>query len=343
LATVVIGDVVYVGGLFTKATAPTGGGSANRSNLAAFCLANGNLLNSFVADFGGGEVDALATDGTNLFVGGDFTTLNGQAVNRLVKLNAATGARITAFNPVAIPDVVYALDVHGSQLYVGGDFDITGVGGKKGASFDTTTGARGTWEPNADGKIQALKVSGDGQSVYIGGNFNLVNTNQAHNDLARTAASTGAVASAQYGNNNGIPGQVNGIPFSIAVDADNVTIYVAIGPANPQGSHGGNKFVGYNADGSEKWSEGGPDGDAQAIVRIGSELFGGFHGGWNQPNNFRLVGLNPANGNATSFMPVSNGLQGVRALAAGGNRMVAVGDFTQMGTNNKVSGLAIFA
>jgi len=43
VATVVIGDVVYVGGTFTQAVAPNGQ-TAGRANLAAFCLADGSLL-----------------------------------------------------------------------------------------------------------------------------------------------------------------------------------------------------------------------------------------------------------------------------------------------------------
>ena len=58
--------------------------------------------NTFNANFGGGPVNALATDGSNLFVGGNFTTLNGGAVNRLVKLNAS-GVRDTGFAPAPIP------------------------------------------------------------------------------------------------------------------------------------------------------------------------------------------------------------------------------------------------
>ena len=73
ITTVVIGDVVYVGGTFKNAVSPTGQ-SVARANLAAFCLANGNLLNSFVANVAGTtqqssskptEVWALTTDGAD--------------------------------------------------------------------------------------------------------------------------------------------------------------------------------------------------------------------------------------------------------------------------------------
>ena len=53
-----------------------------RAKLAAFCLADGKLRHGFRPNFGAAAintVNALATDGTSLFVGGNFTALNGSA------------------------------------------------------------------------------------------------------------------------------------------------------------------------------------------------------------------------------------------------------------------------
>ena len=90
-----IGDVVYVGGTFTQAVAPNRA-IGGRANLAAFCLADGNLLDQLRRqrlwhrpDEPGKptEVWALTTDGTNLFVGGNFNAINGTAVQPLAKLD----------------------------------------------------------------------------------------------------------------------------------------------------------------------------------------------------------------------------------------------------------------
>jgi len=59
--TVTIGNVVYVGGLFHNAISPSGA-RVPRSNLAAFCVANGALVTGFVANFDA-SVYALTTDG----------------------------------------------------------------------------------------------------------------------------------------------------------------------------------------------------------------------------------------------------------------------------------------
>jgi len=339
---VAIGDIVYVGGTFSQAVSPTGQ-TAPRADLAAFCIKDGSLVSKFVANTNG-QVWALTTDGTSLFAGGSFTSINGQPTNRLVKLDPITGAVDTSFNPPAIPDVVYALGYRAANasIYAGGDFSIAGNQGKKGASFDHTNGTVTGWNPNADARIESLEVSGNEQIVYIGGSFDNVGGG-AHNGLARTDAATGAVASVQFGNNHGVPGRIDGRVFSISIGPDNITPYVAIGPAKPGGTNGGNKFVAYNpTTGLETWLENGPDGDAQAIELINGVLYGGFHGGWNGDPTKRLEGLNPANGSTTGFAPNTGGVLGVRGMAQAGGRLFAVGDFSFMGTTNKLNGVAIF-
>ena len=141
----------------------------------------------------------------------------------------------------------------------------------------------------------------------------------------------------------GTPGRIDGRIFSITVGPDNVTPYVAIGPAKPGGTNGGNKFATYDpTTGNSLWEQNGPDGDGQAIELINGVIYGGFHGGWNGDTSKRLEGLNPANGNPTGFAPNTGGLLGVRGMAQAGGRLFAVGDFSFMGTTNKLNGVAIF-
>jgi hypothetical protein len=346
----VLGDVVYVGGLFSQAVPPSGAAVA-RSNIAAFCLADGQLLDAFVANTNG-QVWALTNDGANVFAAGDFTSLNGQPVTRLVKLDPLTGENVTAFAPPDIPKVVRALDYSSvtGQVYAGGDFRILGVAAgnrMKGASFDHNTGAYAGWNPQADAIIESLKVSADGQSVFIGGNFKNLgpSTNpQAHDNFARTAASNGNPSSIVYGANQGVPGAIGAHVLGVDVDTDHVSPYASTGLVSPAGSMtgGGNKALGLNADGTERWRRG-FNGDAQAIVMIGDNVYVGFHDGFQNDPTKRIVGLTKANGTVTAFQPTANGHPlGVRGLAAGAGRLIAVGDFTTMGTRTQLHGLAIF-
>jgi hypothetical protein len=341
---VAIGDVVYVGGTFSQAVGPNGQ-KVSRSNLAAFCIKTGALLSSFVGNTNN-RVWALTTDGSSLFVGGEFTEYNGQPSNRLVKVHPTTGARITTFNPPAIPDDVLALAYRAfnTSVYVGGDFDIAGPGRRKGASVHKDTGALTGWNIEADGKVESLELGGGlaQEIVYIGGSFNTVN-NAAHNALARTNANTGAVDPVVFSRLS-MPGSglVQGRIFDIAVDGNTVP-YVAIGPARPGGTNGGNRFTAFNpTTGNATWEQNGPDGDAQAIELMNGALYGGFHGGWNGDTSKRLEGMSPANGATTGFAPNTNGVIGVRALAQDRGRLFAVGDFSSMGSTGKLHGLAIF-
>ena len=224
VSSVVIGDILYVGGTFSQAVPPNGAGKAH-ANLAAFCLANGNLLDTFVANLSGKaqmasssttEAWALTTDGSSLFVGGNFNTVNGTTTGPLVKLDPVTGA-VKSWNPGTVPDIVYALDYFGGQVYAGGDFSLSG-NIRKGARFDAGTGALDpTWNANADAKIESLRVSPSGKWVYIGGAFQTVQ-GQAHDKLAQLDRTTAAVQSVLYGNQG--PGVVGARVFDIAVDPE---------------------------------------------------------------------------------------------------------------------------
>jgi hypothetical protein len=165
----------------------------------------------------------------------------------------------------------------------------------------------------------------------------------AHNALARTNADTGVVDSIVFSRKT-LPdsGLIQGRIFDIAVDSNNVP-YVAIGPARPGGTNGGNRFVRYDpTSGNTVWEQNGPDGDAQAIELMNGTLYGGFHGGWNGDTSKRLEGMSPATGATTGFAPNSGGIIGVRGLAQDRGRLFAVGDFSSMGSTNKLNGLAIF-
>ncbi len=67
----------------------------------------------------------LLLDGATLYVGGAFTTIGGQARNRLAAIDTTTGTP-SAWNPNA-SGAVNVLVLNGTTLYAGGAF--TKVGG----------------------------------------------------------------------------------------------------------------------------------------------------------------------------------------------------------------------
>jgi beta-propeller uncharacterized protein DUF5122 len=69
-----------------------------------------------------GEVWALASDGSSLWIGGTFTSVNATARRGVAKLNPATGAVDPAFNANLASGEVTELAVVGGRLLAGGTF-----------------------------------------------------------------------------------------------------------------------------------------------------------------------------------------------------------------------------
>jgi type IX secretion system substrate protein len=99
-----------------------------RLNLAAFDATNGTLRDWAPSPNGGREdaytasVDVLATRGSTVFVGGDFTLIAGRHQASLAALDGVTG-ELLDWDPK--PDQsVHALEVSGDRLYAGGYFQV---------------------------------------------------------------------------------------------------------------------------------------------------------------------------------------------------------------------------
>lgn len=97
-----IGGKIYVGGSFTQVReAGSGKPTLTRNRLFAFDAATGAIDPSFTPSLNKGEASALlpAPDGQSIYVGGNFSEINGVRHFVLARINAQTGAPITAFNP----------------------------------------------------------------------------------------------------------------------------------------------------------------------------------------------------------------------------------------------------
>ncbi len=183
---------VYIGGTFTSL------GGQPRARIGHI-LADGSVDPNFNPGVPGqnSAVNALAVsgDGTIVYVGGGFETIGGQPRNNLAAVEAATG-NVTNFDPAGLgtDDQVFALEVSGTQVYVGGQFEHLGGQTRNGlAKVAGTTGGDLGWIPNptfggGGGLIFAIAASGT--DVYVGGVFTTIG-GQARNHLARLSATTG--------------------------------------------------------------------------------------------------------------------------------------------------------
>jgi hypothetical protein len=118
-----VGATMYAGGGFgSVSTAPgvSPGGTFTRNNIVAFDPASG-VIRPFAPNVAG-EVWALASNGTSLYVGGTFATVNGVARRGVAKLDPVTGAVDTAFNANLASGNVTDAAVVGGRLLVAGTF-----------------------------------------------------------------------------------------------------------------------------------------------------------------------------------------------------------------------------
>jgi hypothetical protein len=175
-AAVPIGDNMYVGGAFSEVKNASRSVTLARKNLYSFHMGTGaiNPL-SITVD---GDVLALATDGTSLYVGGKFFNVNGVARRGLAKINPATGAVDTAFN-AKLTGIVQDLEVANGRLIVAGKFSkrLTAVNLATGADLNyINLSITGTTSDTAGATdVWRFGISPDKSKLVAVGNFTAVN------------------------------------------------------------------------------------------------------------------------------------------------------------------------
>jgi trimeric autotransporter adhesin len=269
-------------------------------------------------------VHALATSGTNVYIGGDFTSVGGQRIGILASVNSTTG-HPTSWNPAPNGGVV-ALVMNAGTLYVGGSFHPpmagppTSIGGQARrflAALDPVTGNATPWNPGADGPVAAMAIGGS--TLYVSGNFTAVG-GQARQGLAAVDLSSGAVGA-----------------FAPAADgsatvlgASGSTVYVA-GSFTHIGGQARNHFAALDgATGfATSWN---PNltGDVSAVAVNGSTVYvgGTFSMIGGQPRS-NIAALDAVTGLATAWNPGADGP--VTAITIDGPWAYVGGTFANVG------------
>jgi len=205
-ALAMVGTDLYVGGAhdFTQAGSVAANHIArwNGSTWSSLGIGAGNGVSSSIA--GGGSINALATSGTDLYVGGFFDQAGGQAANGVARWDgnawSALGTGV---------DNVYALAAIGTDLYAGGSFNQAGgVAANNIARWNGVAwSSLGTGAGNGmNGSVFVLAAVGS--DLYVGGYFTQAGGVEANN-IARWDGS--AWSSVGTGASNGVKSGVNAL------------------------------------------------------------------------------------------------------------------------------------
>lgn len=195
---VVVGNTVYVTGNFTTARPPGvaagGAGEVPVGNLLAYDIRTGARIASFDHTLNAqGLVVRASADGKRLYVGGDFTTVDGKSRGHIAAFDLTTGKLEADFQP-SIGGPVRAIALTADTVYVGGSFEgAQGVRRKRLAAFNVADGEMRPWAPSADdGYVWSMLVPPGGGKVIVGGAFKKV-SGQAASGTAALDLTSGAV------------------------------------------------------------------------------------------------------------------------------------------------------
>lgn len=176
----VVGNTVYVGGRFTNARpagAAPGVNTVPRSNLLAYDIRTGELLNSWAPTTNGEVLYITASpDKSRIYIGGSFTQVNGQTRNRIAALNPTTGAVVAGFNPNSNATVRTIVATNDTVYFGGLLTTVNQVTRARAAAVQASNGALLDWAPQAaGGSVHAMALSPDGASLVVGGSFTTMN------------------------------------------------------------------------------------------------------------------------------------------------------------------------
>ena len=226
-AIAVSGNDVYIGGNFTRL-----GDGTSAKYIAKWNITT-RSWSTLTCDASNGVNDyvrAITTNGTDVYVGGDFSMLgNGTtSAKHIAKWNAATSTWSTLSCGVSdgVNNYVQTIAISGSDVYVGGGFTLLGDGitsAKYIAKWNSNTS---TWSTLPSGASNGLSdypyiIAINGSDVYIGGEFLFLGDGiTSANHLAKWNSATSTWSTLTSGASNG----VNDLVFAIAINGNDVYI-----------------------------------------------------------------------------------------------------------------------
>jgi hypothetical protein len=182
------GNTVYATGQFTHArpagVAIGGAGTVTRQSLIAYDVSTGKLDTHFVHSLTGssavGKAIAVSPDGTRLYVGGRFTTVDGQPHANFAAFDLTTNKVMSGFSGTS--SWVNAIAATNTAVYIGGLFSTAaGQPRSKLAAYDVSGSLNTGWVANVTGtNVAALAATRSQGNLVVGGSFTKINDTTAY-------------------------------------------------------------------------------------------------------------------------------------------------------------------
>ncbi|VAW84789.1 hypothetical protein MNBD_GAMMA16-1355 [hydrothermal vent metagenome] len=153
---------IYIGGDFTRVE------STDRRALIALTV-SGNQAGWFANANGEVHTIAFSTNGTNVFVGGEYLSIGGQERNKLARIDSSTGAALS-WVPVIDGGNIQTMALNSAEttLYLGGTFtSINTTSQQYIAKLQTATPEPDlySWNPNINGPVDTLALLDKGVPI----------------------------------------------------------------------------------------------------------------------------------------------------------------------------------
>jgi hypothetical protein len=188
---VLSGSNMYLGGSFMSVRATTRNRVACVDATATDALPALRAWNPNCSN----TVKAMILSGSNMYLGGSFTTVSGNVRNRAACVEATVTAATPAlrnWDPNCNGDVLVMI-LSGSDMYLGGAFTTVGVYTRNfaacvDATVTSTAPALRAWDPNCNNWVFTMVLSGS--DMYLGGIFTTVRGSVRNNAACVSAIVT---------------------------------------------------------------------------------------------------------------------------------------------------------
>ena len=271
-----IGNRIFIGGAHTTLRDFISVPDLGPAYLGAIDRIGGQVITSFQPQLNG-EVRAMArsADGSRLYVGGRFTTVNGEPWPNFVVLDPITGQRIgdVSVTGGGVDDVQVATD---GTVYLAGAFHkINGVTRRRIGAFNGSTEATTAFKPpDPLNTVRSIALSPDESRVYYGGGYTDRITVEFRGFLFAADPDTGNKITSFA------PDVEGAEVFDLAAHEDR--IYVAAGGL-------GGLAKAFRTDGSQR-SRWRADGDVQVVTVAGNRvIFGGHYVDFFGSNSSKII------------------------------------------------------